>query len=207
MAGEKPRNDNSPIESLGGAHPDRNHTAPAGWASALGAVIFLLGILLTASHGNEWMKQAVIAASAPAGQQLPAADCPADELEEEGLSLAECEHLLSRVRGFVLSAPDWFPRFQIALSALGTFIAAGSILVGTALVNARSWAPRAATVILALLIAIDLLAFIAAVNAGPIIRGEYLWGILVWFVLHVIMTAGVIAGRHSEHTAEVLAGR
>jgi hypothetical protein len=156
--------------------------------------------LLTATHANEWMKQAVIAASTPANQQLPAADCPPDELEEEGLSLAECEHLVSRLQGIVLSRPDWFPPFQRNLSAIGTFIAALSIVVGIALVGARNWAPRAAVLTFATLMIIDAAGFIAVVNAGPLTRGDYLWTILLWFALHLMMTVAVVAGRHSELT-------
>jgi hypothetical protein len=45
----------------------------------------------------------------PSSGEMPAADCLAEELEEEGLSLAECEHMVATVKGIALSAPDWFP--------------------------------------------------------------------------------------------------
>ena len=45
---------------------------------------------------------------------------------------------------------------------------------------------------------IDLLQFAAVVNAGPILRDLYLWNILLWCVIHLMMTTGALAGRHSE---------
>lgn len=199
MAAANPQNDGS------GARNESARSAPmrtpvAGWASALGAIAVVLGLLLTATHANEWMKQAVIANSTPAGQQLPTADCPADELEEEGLSLAECEHLVARVQALVLSQPEWFAPLQRVLSAIGTFIAAFSVIVGIALVSGRGWAPRIALLTFAALLLIDAVGFIAVVNTGPITRGEYLWSILLWFALHLMMTVAVVAGRDHEKT-------
>ena len=37
---------------------------------------------------------------------MPEPDCPEEELEEEGISVAECEYLIQHVRGIALSAPD-----------------------------------------------------------------------------------------------------
>jgi hypothetical protein len=66
----------------------------------------------------------------PSSGEMPAADCPAEELEEEGLSLAECEHMVATVKGIALSAPDWFPNFQMVLSGIGTASAFLSTIVG-----------------------------------------------------------------------------
>lgn len=170
------------------------------WASWLGAITIVFGILLTTSHGNEWMKQAVITHSMPASGEMPAADCPPEELEEEGLSLAECEHMVDNVKGIALSAPDWFPGFQMVLSGIGTVIAFLSIIVGAALVNYRGWAPTVAILTFAALIAIDVIGFMAAVNSGPILRQIYLGDILLWFFIHLIMIVAAVAGRHGEST-------
>lgn len=171
------------------------------WASWLGVITIVFGILLTASHGNEWMKQAVITHSMPASGEMSAADCPPEELEEEGLSLAECEHMVANVKGIALSAPDWFPGFQMVLSGIGTVIAFLSIIVGAALVNYRGWAPTVAILTFAALIAIDVIGFMAAVDAGPILRQIYLGDILLWFFIHLIMIVAAVAGRHGESTS------
>jgi hypothetical protein len=171
------------------------------WASWLGVITIVFGIFLTASHGNEWMKQAVITDSMPARGEMPAADCPPGELEEEGLSLAECVHMVANVKGIALSAPDWFPDFQMVLSGIGAAIAFVSIIVGAALVNYRGWAPTVAILAFAALIAIDVIGFIGAANAGPILRQIYLGDILLWFFIHLMMLAAAVAGRHGERAA------
>lgn len=170
------------------------------WASWLGVITIVFGVFLTTSHGNEWMKQAVISHSMPASGEMPAADCPVGELEEEGLSLVECEHMVANVKGIALSAPDWFPGFQMVLSGIGTAIAFLSIIVGAALVNYRGWAPTAAILTFSALIAIDVIGFMAAVNAGPILRQIYLGDILLWFFIHLIMVVAAVAGRHGKST-------
>lgn len=176
---------------------DSNEQGPA-WASWVGVVAIVLGVYLTASHGNEWMKWAVMTASTPAGDQVPAADCPPDELAEEGLSLAECEQMVANVRNLVLSAPDWFAGFQTILAMVGTFVAFASIVVGAALVNYRTWAPSAALLTFGALAAIDVIGFLGTVNAGPMLRGLYLQNLLLWFFIHLMMTVGVIAGRQAR---------
>ena len=59
-----------------------NVSGPA-WASWLGIVAVIFGILQTAEHGNEWMTQKVIAPGTAAVQGI-APRCPEDELVEEG---------------------------------------------------------------------------------------------------------------------------
>ena len=168
------------------------------WASCLGVVAIVFGVFLTAAYGNEWMKQAVITQSMPASGEMPAADCPEEELEEEGISLAECEYMVSHVEGIALSTPDWFPSVQMGLAFAGMILAFISIIIGGALVNHTSWASSAAALTFGALVLVDLLQFAAVVNAGPILRDLYLWNILLWFVIHLMMTTGAIAGRHSE---------
>jgi hypothetical protein len=171
------------------------------WASWLGVVAIVLGVLLAAAHGNEWMKQIVITQSTPASDRVPPAECPEDELIEEGLSLAECRQMVANVRNFTLSAPDWFAAFQATLAAVGTVVAFISIIIGAALVNYRGWAPAAAILTFGALAAIDVIGFIGALNTGPILRDLYLWNFLLWFSIHLMMTVAVIAGRASRALA------
>lgn len=169
------------------------------WASWLGSVAIVLGIFLTAHHGNEVMKQAVISPQSAAARGI-AAKCPEHELVEEGLSLAECEQMVSNVKDMLVSRPDWFRGFQMVLASIGAMIALASILIGIALVDYRQWAPTAAIVTFGALMLIDLAGFMAVVNSGPLLRQMYLWNILLWFFIHLIMTVGAVAGRHHEST-------
>jgi hypothetical protein len=172
------------------------------WASWLGAVAVVLGIALAATQGTELMKQAVSGAPAIPADQVSAADCREDELEEEGLSFAECRQMVANVENLTVSGPAWFREVQIGLAGVGTIIALGSIVVGVALVDDRTWAPTWAVLTFAALAGLDVLGFIAAVNAGPIIRQLYLWDILLWFLLHLMMAVGAIAGRDSDTAAK-----
>lgn len=166
------------------------------WASSLGVIAIVLGVFLTAMHGTELMKQYVIVDNMPA--QMPAADCPAEELEEEGISVGECEYMVEHVWGLGLSTPDWFPGIQMTLSLLGTLLAFLSIVIGGALVNYKSWAVPAAIAVFGGLTLVDAIQFMAVVNSGPIIRELYLSGILLWLIIHLLMMTGIIAGRHIE---------
>lgn len=176
---------------------EQSRLAPA-WASCLGVVAIVLGILLTATHANEWMKQDVLARFAPESKVLPTATCPADELEEEGLSLAECEYMVSRLEGLIQATPEWFARTQTILVSIGTLIAFASIIIGAALVSFRSWAPQAAAVTFGLLMVIDVFGFIAALNTGPITREIYLWDAVLWAAIHMMMLVGAVSGWRYE---------
>ena len=169
--------------------------AGPGWASALGAVAIVLGVFLAAFHGTEWMKQTVYVGAMPADGQLPAPECPAAELREEGLSAAECAYMVEHVRGLALSTPDWFPGVQKWLAGVGALLAFASAVIGGALLNGREAAQKAALGVFGGLALIDLLQFVAVVNAGPIMRDIYLWGVLLWFLIHLMMTAAALAGR------------
>ncbi len=166
------------------------------WASAIGVIAIVLGVFLTATQGNEWMKQYVMVDSMPASK--PAADCPEEELEEEGISLAECEYLVDHVWGLGLSTPDWFPGTQMLLAGTGMILAFLSIVIGGALVNYKPWAATAAVLIFGALLLVDLLQFAAVVNAGPVVREVYLWDIVLWFFIHLLLITGLIAARHTE---------
>lgn len=175
---------------------------PPAWPVVLGIVAIVLGVFLSAFHANEWLKQTVLTGAMPAGAQFSAAatECPPAELEEEGLSLAECQYMVEHVRGIFLSMPDWFPGAQKWLAGIGTLLAFLSVILGGALVNHHPAAQSAAIPLFGALALVDVLQFMAVVNAGPIIRDLYLWGVLLWFLIHMMMTVGAIAGRQqTEH--------
>ncbi len=165
------------------------------WASWLGITAVVLGLLLAAAQATELVKQAVMVHAAPAAPAAAgaAAACPADELAEEGLSMGECLQLVSNVQNFTVSAPEWFPSWQMALSAAGTMLALLSVIAGVALLDFRAWGPRAAAASFAALTALDAGGFVAVLNTGPILRDLYLWPLLSWFVIHLMMTAAAVA--------------
>lgn len=178
-----------------------NRTPGPGWASGLGAVVVLLGVLLAAWHGNEWMKLAIVGAPPWSLEQMPEADCEPDELAEEGLTLEECHQLAVSVHDINISAPGWFPAFHIAVSAAGLLLALLSVFAGIALVDYRRWAPTAALTVLAALAVLDLVSFVGVVKVGPLIRQMYLWSILLWFFIHLSMAVAALAGYRNEREA------
>ena len=86
----------------------------------------------------------------------------------------------------------------MTLATIGTILAFASVIIGGALVNYTSWSSTAAIVVFAGLAIVDLLQFATVVNAGPILRAMYLWSILLWFLLHLMLLVGALAGRHTE---------
>ncbi len=169
-----------------------------GWASILGVVVVVLGVFLTAAHATEWLKQSVLSANVPPSGIMPDADCPPAELEEEGISEAECEYLVDHVRGLMLASPDWFPAAMGTLAIMGTILAFVSVIVGGALVNHTPWASVAAIGVLGGLVLIDILQFGTVALAGPILRDAYLGNFFLWFLLHLMLVTGVFAGRQYD---------
>ena len=169
------------------------------WASILGVVAIVLGVFLTAMHGTEWMKQAVIETHMPESGVMPAADCPEEELEEEGITVGQCEFLVDYVAGFVESAPEGFGDSMKILALIGTILAFISVVIGGALVNYTQWSANAAIAVFAGLALIDILQFSVVVGAGPLIRDFYLWSVLLWLIVHAMWLVGAIAGR--QHVA------
>jgi cytochrome b561 len=155
--------------------------------SRLGVAAILLGVLFAAIEGNEWMRQGVMEWAAPPTLALPAAECPEDELEEEGLSAAECEQLVSDVRSYLASRPAWFFEAQTALAGIGALLAILSIVAGARLVNGRVGAARLGLLAYTGLAAIDTGHFVAAQLAGPILRGIHLPPALLWFFVHLAL--------------------
>jgi cytochrome b561 len=168
--------------------------------SRLGIAVILLGVLFAALEGNEWMRQGVMEAAAPPTLEMPAADCPEDELEEEGLSAAECEQLVSDVRSYLASRPDWFFEVQTALACVGTLLAFLSIVAGAWLVNGRVGSAALGLFAFAALSAIDVGHFVAAQLAGPILRGIHLPPALLWFFVHLALSLACYAARQRDQS-------
>jgi cytochrome b561 len=166
--------------------------------SRLGIAAILLGVLFAALEGNEWMRQGVMEAAAPPTLDLPAAVCPEDELEEEGLSAAECEQLVSDVRSYLASRPAWFFEVQTALTGLGTLLAILSIVAGAWLVNGRVGGAGFGLLVYATLSVIDVGHFTAAQLAGPILRGIHLPPALFWFFVHLALALACHVARQRE---------
>lgn len=177
---------------------DQNKSRLPHWASILGVVAIVLGVFLTAMHGTEWMKHSVIASNMPASGVMPAADCPAEELEEEGLSLAQCEFLVDNLAGFVESSPEGFSGSMQTLALVGAILAFASVIIGGALVNYTQWSANAAIIVFVGLALIDVLQFSVVVGAGPLLRNFYLWSVMLWLILHAMLLVGAIAGRQFE---------
>lgn len=176
--------------------------AGPGWAGAIGVAALLLGVLFTAHEGTEWMRELVIESATPASLELPAAECPADELEEEGLSVAECEQLVADVRSYIVSRPAWFSTVQAWVAAIGTLLGLASIVLGAALASFRLQAARACVLVFSLLAVVDAAQFVAAQQAGPILRAIHLPAASFWFSVHLALAiASHVAGRRRAEPA------
>ncbi len=162
------------------------------WAAALGVVAIVFGMLMAAAQGNELMAQSVIGPDTAAARNIPV-DCRADEAEQEGVSLAECELMVANVRIMIASRPAWFRRFGQGLALLGTVAALGSIVIGLALTGSRPWAGDAAVLVFGALLVVDVAGFTAAFYTGPLLRALYLWNTLVWLFIHMCLVAGAVA--------------
>ncbi len=157
----------------------------------LAVIVMLFGLLLLASHGNELLKQSVLTPGSSADLGVPA-HCRADELEEEQLSLEECQLMVSNVRIILASSPLWFRSFQMALSSLGIVATLCSLVTAFGLMGGRGSQLRLMIVSVALLLLIDVAGFIAAVNTGPLLRAQYLWPLLLWICIHLCMLLATI---------------
>ncbi|MDD9890379.1 MAG: hypothetical protein OXU66_08005 [Gammaproteobacteria bacterium] len=167
----------------------------------IGLVVVLFGILLLAQHGNELLKQLVITPGSVAAQGV-AADCRADELEEEGLSLRECELLVSNVQITLVSSPDWFRPAMMLFSLLGSLFAVSSIYLGISVAANSNTNSLSLKTCLGVLLLIDLLVFVAASNTGPLLRAQYLWPSLLWFFVHATLLAAALAHLNEQSGSE-----
>ena len=165
----------------------------------IGVTSVLFGVLLLANHGNEILRQSVIA---PGVAIESAADCRPDELEEENLSLRECQLMVSNVQIILASSPSWFRSVSICLYLLGFVSALLSLVFGMRFVSSPNSAQRPLRASFVSLVAIDLLIFMAASTTGPLLRSIYLWPNLLWLFIHLALLAAVLS-YNSESTQEV----
>lgn len=170
------------------------------WASWLGIIIIVMGVYLSASHGNQLLKYWVLDGVPSVEMAEYTYKCPEDELEEEGITLEMCMQKTVNVDTILLSIPDWFRDFQIPLMLIGTIVAFSSIFVGVALIEYRAIAPLAATFVIGALLLVDIAGFMAVVITGPLTRQLYLWDILLWCFIHAILLSAIIAGRHESRS-------
>jgi cytochrome b561 len=177
--------------------------------SWLGVAAILFGVLFTAYEGNEWMRQVVVENATPANLELAQAECPADELEEEGLSVAECEQLVEDVRSYVVSRPAWFAGVQSWFAAIGTLLAVASVICGALLANSSPAGARAGSIVFGALAAIGAGHFVAIQLAGPILRAIHLPPTLFWVTTHLALAVAfsVARERATEHPAPDAAPR
>ncbi|PCI74451.1 MAG: hypothetical protein COB20_15190 [SAR86 cluster bacterium] len=159
--------------------------------SWLAPVFVLFGLLLLASHSNELLKQTVIGPGSSADLGF-AADCREDELEEEQLSLEECQLMVSNVRIILSSSPQWFRPYQLILSSMGVAATLFSLVTAFGLINRQRPPLRLAIVSIAMLLIVDVAGFVAALNTGPLLRAQYLWPLLLWICIHLCMLVAVI---------------
>lgn len=157
----------------------------------LGAVAILFALLLLATQANELLKQIVITPGSSAELGI-AANCREDELEEEGLSLQECQLMVSSVQIILASSPSWFRSFQIGWSALGSAAAVLCLVVSFGYINGNRPKHKLAIFSFALLVLLDVFGFFAAVNTGPLLRAQYLSPLLLWFFIHLCLLIAVL---------------
>lgn len=165
----------------------------------IGVTSVLFGVLLLANHGNEILRQSVIA---PGVAIESAADCRPDELEEENLSLRECQLMVSNVQIVLASSPSWFRSVSICLYLLGFVSALLSLVFGMRFVSSPNSAQRPLRASFVSLVAIDMLIFMAASTTGPLLRSIYLWPNLLWLFIHLALLAAVLS-YNSESAQEV----
>lgn len=177
-----------------------NPRDPNGWPSWVGAIAVVLGLWLAAAYGVEAARHWVLP-SASSGQWSSMWECPEDELIEENVSPRTCEQMAERVGAFIGARADWFRAFGIAAFSAGVVLAIASMFVAMGLLDGRRWAPRAFVLTLGALAGLDLALFAASANSHPIVRDEYLWNSLLWFVLHVGLIAAVVAGVQEDGRA------
>lgn len=175
---------------------DRPSTDPA-WTTWVGTLTILLGLYLAAAYAVEATKQYVLRSSTGA-EFATLWECPADELAEEDVSELTCEQMAGRVAAFIDARPDWFRSFNLGVGIAGSLFALISIFVAMGVMDRRPWARPALTGVMAALALLDLAVFTASANAPPIIRDEYLWNSLLWFLIHTGLIAALVAGKQED---------
>jgi len=159
-------------------------------AAGLGTIIVLFGLLAFASNANEILKQWVVAPGSAAELNI-APNCRPDELEEEDITVLECQLLVSNLQIQLASSPVWFRSYTLILSSLTSMLALGSLIVGFSFVNRKEQGRKLGIFCFALLLIIDTSNFIAATATGPLLRAIYLWPALLWFFIHLSLLLAI----------------
>ncbi|MGH8728685.1 MAG: hypothetical protein ACREV9_11135 [Burkholderiales bacterium] len=167
------------------------------WATWVGTIAVILGFYLASAYGVEAAKQYTLHAESVA-EFATLWECPEDELIEENVSLQACEGMAERVEAIIEVRPDWFRGFHMAVGIGGALLALVSIFVATGLIDWRPWAPSAFIAVTGALAVLDLAVFIATANSDPVLRDEYLWNSLLWFLIHSGLMAATIAGKQEN---------
>ena len=167
--------------------------------SLSGVLILVFAILYFATQANELLRQVVIAPGSVA-EQVSEADCRADELEEENLSLAECQLMLRSVQITLASSPSWFRSFQIISATIACLAAMLSFLIGFKLIGSATLLSKLARFSFSSLVLIDIFQFLAVLNTGPLLRAQYLWPLLLWLAIHLSFLINFLAASNTgEH--------
>lgn len=169
-------------------------------------LVVVFGLLYFANSSNELLKQLVLAPAALtslAGE----ADCRADELIEEGLSLRECELMRVQLEIAYESSPNWFRSMQLFLHSLAVMVGLGSLYFALNAANLQLPQTKLLRNTLVTLTILDVAIFTAALQTGPLLRAQYLWPTLIWFFVHLSLAiaahsiCAIISGNSASKAA------
>lgn len=94
----------------------------------------VLGLLLAAEYASMASYHYAIKDQS-AAQWAKGWRCPPDELEEENVTLAECEAMAARVGAVITARPVWFRHVQIIVASTGVILALLSVITAIGLLN------------------------------------------------------------------------
>jgi len=176
-------------------------------AATWGAVMaFVLGLLLAADYGVTASIHHTLSARS-AEEWGTRWKCPPDELEEERVSLAECQAMAARVEGIVVARPGWFAGSQILIGVAGAMLALASALAAVAFMDGRRWAVKAFLASIAGLLALDLAQLSLASLTGPLLRSDHLWKYGVWLMIHAALMSALLHAVRSRPSIAALPAR
>lgn len=150
----------------------------------------VFGLLYFATSSNELLKQLVLTPEAQSSL-MGEADCRADELIEEGLSLRECELMRLQLEIAYESSPNWFRSAQLFLHGLAVAAALSSVYLGLHATRPQLAQAKLLRHSLSFLLILDIATFLAALQTGPLLRTQYLWPIVLWFFVHLSLAVAV----------------
>lgn len=149
----------------------------------------LFGLLFFAQSSNELLKHTVLTQEAE--QSLAGeADCRADELIEEGLSVRECELMRVQLEIYYVSIPSWFRSAQMVLQSIAVSGAIASIGLSLAISQITPRRVSSLSLVLVTLLLIDIAGLLISLQTGPLMRAQYLWPSLLWIFIHLSLAVG-----------------